>query len=173
MSHVTKTRRFLGSSSNESRTACTHAKQAGTSSMRKSKKKKNEGSCWSTTTRRHPPRFCWTDGICFSCFFGAMEHKFYRQEDPSKSQQVRKFGEWIKCEIDTIKDSIAIIEIGFIIVQTNTFKLQSFFFRYCRSGRISTFAWANSSTCFMDLMLTQPLFEPQTGSTRTSCCSKK
>ena len=40
------------------------------------------------------------------------EHVFYWQEDPSKIQQARKSGKWLKVEIIAVKGSMAVVNTG-------------------------------------------------------------
>ena len=54
----------------------------------------------------------------------AGENVFYRQEDPSKIQQGRKSGKWLKVEIIAVKGSIAVIHTGATIFQANISKLR-------------------------------------------------
>ena len=53
----------------------------------------------------------------------AGENVFYWQEDPSKIQQGRKSGKWLKVEIIAIKGLKAVINIGSAICQANISKL--------------------------------------------------
>ena len=54
----------------------------------------------------------------------AGEHVFYWQEDPSKIQQGRKFGKWMKVEIIAVKRSMAVVNTGATIFQANISKLR-------------------------------------------------
>ena len=49
---------------------------------------------------------------------------FYWQEDPSKIQQGRKSGKWLKVEIVAIKGSMAVINIASTIFQASRSKLR-------------------------------------------------
>ena len=44
---------------------------------------------------------------------------FYWQEDPSKIQQGRKSGKWLKVEIIAVKGSMAVVNTGATIFQAN------------------------------------------------------
>ena len=48
----------------------------------------------------------------------AGEHAFYWQEDPSKIQQGRKSGRWLKVEIPAVKGSMVVISIGAFVKET-------------------------------------------------------
>ena len=52
------------------------------------------------------------------------EHVFYWQEDPSKIQQGRKSGKWLKVEIIAVKGSMAVVNTGATILQANISKLR-------------------------------------------------
>ena len=52
------------------------------------------------------------------------ENVFYWQEDPSKIQQGRKSGKWLKVEIIAIKDLVAVIGVGSTIFHANLSKLR-------------------------------------------------
>ena len=54
----------------------------------------------------------------------AGEHVFYWQEDPSKIQQGRKSGKWLRVEIIAIKGPMAVISTGSIIFQAHISKLR-------------------------------------------------
>ena len=54
----------------------------------------------------------------------AGEHVFYWQEDPSKIQQGRKSGKWLKVEIIAVKGSMAVVNTGATIFQANISKLR-------------------------------------------------
>ena len=54
----------------------------------------------------------------------AGEHVFYWQEDPSKIQQGRKSGKWLKLEIIAVKGSMAVVNTGATIFQANISKLR-------------------------------------------------
>ena len=54
----------------------------------------------------------------------AGEHVFYWQEDPSKIEQGRKSGKWLKVEINAVKGSMAVVNTGATIFQTNISKLK-------------------------------------------------
>ena len=56
--------------------------------------------------------------------FRAGEHVFYWQEDPSKIQQGRKSGQWLKVEIIAVKGSMAVVNTGATTVQANMSKLK-------------------------------------------------
>ena len=47
---------------------------------------------------------------------------FHWQEDPSKIQQRRKSGKWLKVDIIAIKCAMAVINTGFTIFQANISK---------------------------------------------------
>ena len=49
----------------------------------------------------------------------AGEHVFYWQEDPSKIQQGRKCGKWLKVEIIAVKGPVAVISTGATIFQAS------------------------------------------------------
>ena len=49
----------------------------------------------------------------------AGEHVFYWQEDPSKIQQGRKSGKWLKVEIIAVKGTMAVVNTGATIFQAN------------------------------------------------------
>ena len=76
----------------------------------------------------------------------AGENVFYLQEDPSKIQQGRKCGKWLKVEIVAIKGPMAVVCTGSTIFQAKYKKIMKTF-RYCGSGRTSRLARANRSTC--------------------------
>ena len=48
---------------------------------------------------------------------------FYWQEDPSKIQQGRKSGRWLKVEIVAVKGPMAVVNTSATVVQTSTSKL--------------------------------------------------
>ena len=52
----------------------------------------------------------------------AREHVFYWQEDPSKIQQGRKSGKWLKVEIIAVKGSMAVVNPGATTVHANISK---------------------------------------------------
>ena len=52
------------------------------------------------------------------------ESVFHWQEDPSKIQQGRKSGKWLKVEIISIKGTMALINTGSTIFQANISKLR-------------------------------------------------
>ena len=54
----------------------------------------------------------------------AGEHVFHWQEDPSKIQQGRKSGKWLKVEIIAVKGSMAVVNAGATIFQANISKLR-------------------------------------------------
>ena len=54
----------------------------------------------------------------------AREQVFYWQEDPSKIQQGRKSGKWLKVEIISVKGSMAVVNTGATIFQANIGKLR-------------------------------------------------
>ena len=45
------------------------------------------------------------------------EHVFYWQEDPSKIQQGRQSGKWLKVEIIAVRGSMAVVNTGATIFQ--------------------------------------------------------
>ena len=52
------------------------------------------------------------------------EHVFNWQEDPSKIQQGRKFGKWLKVEIVAVKGSMAVVNTAATTFQGNITKLR-------------------------------------------------
>ena len=54
----------------------------------------------------------------------AGEHVVYWQEDPSKIQQMRKSGNWLKVEIIAIKGSMAVVNTSATTFQANLSKLR-------------------------------------------------
>ena len=54
----------------------------------------------------------------------ARKNVFYLQEDPSKIQQGRKSGKWLKVEIIPVKGPLAVISTGATIFQANVSKLR-------------------------------------------------
>ena len=54
----------------------------------------------------------------------AGEHVLYWQEDPSKIQQGRKSGKWLKVEITASKGAMAVVNTGATILQANISKLR-------------------------------------------------
>ena len=52
------------------------------------------------------------------------EQVFYWQEDPSKIQQGRKSGKWLKAEIIAVKSPMLVINVGASIFQVNAIKLR-------------------------------------------------
>ena len=54
------------------------------------------------------------------------EQGFYWQEDPSKIQQGRKSGKWLKVEIIAVKGSMVVINTGASIFHVNASKLRRF-----------------------------------------------
>ena len=52
------------------------------------------------------------------------EQVFYWQEDPSKIQQGRKSGKWLKVEIIAVKGPMAVVNTGATTFQANTRKLR-------------------------------------------------
>ena len=56
--------------------------------------------------------------------FRAGESVVYWQEDPSKIQQGRKSGKWLKVEISAAKGPMAVISTGAIIFQASVSKLR-------------------------------------------------
>ena len=54
----------------------------------------------------------------------AGDHVFYWQEDPSKIQQGRKSGIWLKVEIIAVKGSMAVVNTGTTTLQANMSKLR-------------------------------------------------
>ena len=52
------------------------------------------------------------------------EHVFYKQEDPSKIQQGRKSGRWLKVEILAVTGSMVVISTGASIFQVNASNLR-------------------------------------------------
>ena len=52
------------------------------------------------------------------------ESVFYWQEDPSKIQQGRKSGKWLKVEILAVKGTMVVINTGASIFQVNASKLR-------------------------------------------------
>ena len=52
----------------------------------------------------------------------AGEHVFHWQEDPSKIQQGRNLGKWLKVGIIAVKGSMAVVNTGATIRQANTSK---------------------------------------------------
>ena len=67
----------------------------------------------------------------------AGEHVFYWQEDPSKIQQGRKSGKWLKVEIIAVKGSVANVNTGATIFQANISKET---IAHCGFGRTSGLA---------------------------------
>ena len=63
---------------------------------------------------------------------------FYWQEDPSKIQQGRKSGKWLKVEIIAVKGPMAVISSGATIFQANSCKLRTLL--DTGSGRTSGYA---------------------------------
>ena len=54
----------------------------------------------------------------------AGEHVFYWREDPSKIQQGRKSGKWLKVDIIAVKGPMAVANTGATIFQANVSKLK-------------------------------------------------
>ena len=52
------------------------------------------------------------------------ENEFYWPEDPSKIQQGRKSGKWLKVEIIAVKGTMAVMSTGATIFQANVSKLR-------------------------------------------------
>ena len=74
----------------------------------------------------------------------AGENVFYWQEDPSKIQQGRKSGKWLKVEIIAVKGPMEVISTR-ATFQSNVS------FGHCGFGRISGLACASKSTCAVAL----------------------
>ena len=55
--------------------------------------------------------------------FRAGQNLFYWQEDPSKIQQGRKSGKWLRVEIIAVKGPMEVISTGASIFQANVSKL--------------------------------------------------
>ena len=54
----------------------------------------------------------------------AGDNVFYWQEDPSKIQQGRKSGTWLRVEINAVKGAMAVVNTGATIFQANISKLR-------------------------------------------------
>ena len=63
------------------------------------------------------------------------EHVFYWQKDPSKIQQGRKSGKWLRGEIIAINGPVSVISSS-----SRQYKQIKETFRYCGSGRTSRLA---------------------------------
>ena len=69
----------------------------------------------------------------------ARENVFYWQEDPSKIQQGRRSGKWLKVEIIAIKGPMAVFLYRLCCLSGNYKQIEETF-RYWGSGRTSRFA---------------------------------
>ena len=50
---------------------------------------------------------------------------FHLQDDPSKIQQGRKSGKWLKVDVIAVKGSMAVVSSGATIFQANASKLRT------------------------------------------------
>ena len=110
----------------------------------------------------------------------AGDNVFDWQDDPSKIQQGRKSGKWLKVKIIVVKESMELISVGATIFQANVDHGKETF-GHCGFGRISGLACASRSTCAVALLwrsnrclgalLWQLLIERCLWSAKTSSCS--
>ena len=75
-----------------------------------------------------------------------VESVFYWQEDPSKVQQGRKSGKWLRVDVIAVKGPMVVINTAASIFSSKC-QQSTKTIGHCGSGRISRFAWTNRSTC--------------------------